>query len=143
MEKRALEQVLKEIENQQINKIARRDKNDEENDEQNFHNEISNSRGGWPPDKYRHVKGSGYGTSWSPSTYLLQKSDQKSTEAKLKKPINKLKQNQLNKSEKNNNNNINKSITESNINAILEMDEKTQIYILKLKSINFKIIILK
>lgn len=63
LENRALEEILREIErNSKLKKSLHFDTSTAKS------SAIKES--GWPPDKYRHIKGTGYGTTWSPSSYI-------------------------------------------------------------------------
>ena len=42
--------------------------------------------GGWPPKKYEHIKGTGYGTSWAPASFRKSK-EAIDGDTKIKKPI--------------------------------------------------------
>jgi hypothetical protein len=42
--------------------------------------------GGWPPKKYEHIKGTGYGTSWSPASFRKSK-EPIDSDTKRKMPI--------------------------------------------------------
>ena len=61
LEAKALEEILRQIENQSKPKDSKSkaDLNQSVNKTKNL---------GWPPDKYSHIKGSGYGTSWQPKS---------------------------------------------------------------------------
>ena len=77
LEKKALEQILKQLENQQPSQQeSKANKNEADTIDSMGRTRVVNS--GWPPNKYRHVKGSGYGSSWTPSknskTQLLDQS---------------------------------------------------------------------
>ena len=43
--------------------------------------------GGWPPKKYEHIKGTGYGTSWSPASFIKKSKEAIDGDTKRKIPI--------------------------------------------------------
>ncbi len=113
MENRALEQFLREIENQANLKKGQ---------------SISNNKsGGWPPDKYKHIKGTGYGTSWTPGN-----ASQQPKNLDLSHTI----QRSLKKTHTKSNSNF--ANNESNSQSTL-IDDQTQNYILNLRSKKFYI----
>ena len=63
LENRALEQILKAMESKRP--LTFGDSMDKSADEQSM-------KTGWPPAKYKHIKGTGYGSSWRPGTYNIQ-----------------------------------------------------------------------
>ena len=63
LENRALEQILKAMESKRP--LTFGDLVDKSAEEQSM-------KTGWPPAKYKHIKGTGYGSSWKPGTYNLQ-----------------------------------------------------------------------
>ena len=71
LEKKALEQVLQEIENQ-IRAGAGRSDNQSIMRSETLADLIMKQddrlKSGWPPSKYKNIKGSGYGTTWSSNT---------------------------------------------------------------------------
>lgn len=122
LEKKALEEILRQIENQ--SKPSAQPKKADLNESVNKSKNM-----GWPPDKYSHIKGSGYGTSWRPKPRSPHNEINESSNQSLRNKEN----NRMNKTARISSPSPH-SRNQENMNYSMKNDIDMQNYVISLKS---------